>query len=120
MSAEIVNTGNIVTLRVSGKLAQSELAAAQKSAVEILQKEGKKRVLVVAENFQGWGKGDWGDLSGQMVLDQHIDRMAIVGDKKWEDLALLFVGKGIRRVAIEYFSPADLARAQAWLAEESA
>jgi len=118
MSAEIVNNpGNTVTLKVSGKLAQSELAAAQKNAVEVLQKEGKKRVMVVVENFQGWGKGDWGDLSGQTALDEQIDRMAIVGDKKWEDLALLFVGKGIRHIDIEYFSAADAAKAQAWLAE---
>jgi hypothetical protein len=117
MSAEIVNNaGNSVTVRVSGKLSQSELAAAQKSAVEILEKEGKRRVLVVAENFQGWGKGDWGDLSGQAELDEHIDRMAIVGDKKWEDLAILFAGKGIRHIAIEYFPPTDFAKAQAWLA----
>jgi hypothetical protein len=119
MSAEIVNNpGNTVTLRVSGKLAQPELAAAQKNAVEILQKEGKKRIMVIAENFEGWGKGDWGDLSGQIAIDEHIDRMAIVGDKKWENLALLFVGKGIRHVDIEYFSPADFAKAQAWLAGE--
>lgn len=118
MSAEIVNNpGNTVTLRVSGKLAQSELAVAQKNAVEILQKEGKKRLMVVVEDFQGWGKGDWGDLSGQAALDEQIDRMAIVGDKKWEDLALLFVGKGVRRVAIEYFSPANFDKAQTWLAE---
>jgi hypothetical protein len=117
MSAEIVsNPGNILTFKVSGRLDQPELAAAQKNAVEILRKQGKKRVLVIAENFQGWGKGDWGDLSGQMALDSYIDRMAIVGDKKWEDLALLFTGKGVRRVAIEYFSSADLDKAEAWLA----
>lgn len=117
MSAEIIdNRGDTLTFKISGKLAQSELVDAQKSAAEILQKEGKKHVLVIVDHFQGWGKGDWADLSGQMAMDPYIDRMAIVGEKKWEDLALLFTGKGIRRVPIEYFSPAELARAQAWLA----
>jgi hypothetical protein len=117
MSAEIVNNpGNTLTFKVSGKLAQSELADVQKNAAEILRKEGKKHVLVIVEDFQGWGRGDWGDLSGQVAMDQYIDRMAIVGDKKWEDLALLFAGKGIRHVAIEYFSSAELGKAQAWLA----
>ena len=117
MSAEIVNNlGDTLTFKISGKLSQAELADVQKTAAQILQREGTKHLLVIAENFQGWGKGDWGDLSGQLVMDQFIDRMAIVGDKKWKDLALLFAGKGIRRVAIEYFSPAELTTAQAWLA----
>ncbi len=117
MSAEIVNdSGDTLTLKVGGKLAQSELFAVQKSAAEILQKEGRKHVLVIADGFQGWVKGDWGDLSGQMAMDAYVDRMAIVGDKRWKDLALLFAGKGIRRIAIEYFTPADLAKARVWLA----
>lgn len=71
MSVEIVNNpGNVLTFKISGKLNQPELAAAQQDAAKILQQEGKKRVLVVAEGFEGWGKGDWGDLSGQMLVDQ--------------------------------------------------
>jgi len=31
-------------------------------------------------------------------------------------VALLFTSKGIRRVAIEYFQPADLVKAKVWLA----
>lgn len=43
--------------------------------------------------------------------------MAIVGDKKWEDLALIFTAKGLRKFPIEYFEPAQIAHARAWLAE---
>jgi hypothetical protein len=43
--------------------------------------------------------------------------MAIVGEKKWEDLTLMFVAKGLRSFPIEYFQPVELARARAWLAE---
>ena len=117
MSAEIVdNAEGVLTIKISGKLRQSELAAAQKNAAKILQKRGGSRVLVLAEKFEGWEKGDdWGDLSGQAQLDAQIDRMAIVGEKRWEDVALLFTGKGIRHVDIEYFSPTELPRAQSWL-----
>jgi len=117
MSAEIVNVSqNVLTLKVSGKLTQSELATAQHQAADILEKEGKKRMLVLVHDFQGWGKGDWGDLTGQAAIDPLIDRIAIVGEARWRDLALLFAGKGIRRVAIEYFPSAEVAQAQAWLA----
>jgi SpoIIAA-like len=116
MSAEIVNDqGDTLVFKITGTLAQSEFTAAQKDATEILQKSGTKHMLVLAEHFEGWGKGNWGDLSGQIEMEPYIDKMAIVGEEKWKSLALLFAGKGIRRMPIEFFAPADLAKAQAWL-----
>jgi len=117
MSAEIAdNTEGVLTIRISGKLRQAELAAAQKSAAELLRKRGGSRLLVLAEEFEGWEKGgDWGDLSGQEQLDAQIERMAIVGEKRWEDVALLFTCKGVRHIEIEYFSPTELPRARSWL-----
>jgi len=41
--------------------------------------------------------------------------MAIVGAARWEDLALIFVGKGLRKFPIEYFESGALDRARAWL-----
>lgn len=120
MSAELINNaGDTLTVKIGGKLAQSELNAVQKSAAEIMEKEGKKHLLVVAEGFEGWGTGDWDDLSGQIAMDPYIDRMAIVGDERWKDLALMFAGQGIRHIAIEYFSTAELADAGEWLAAKN-
>lgn len=118
MSAEIQDaTGGILTVRITGKLSQPELRAVQKSAAEILQRQGRMRILVLAEGFQGWERGgDWGDLSFQVGSDPFIERMAIVGEKKWEDLAVLFAAKGLRQFPVEYFPPAELAQARAWLA----
>lgn len=116
MSAEILNEqGDTLVFKISGKLAQSEFAAAQRNATEILEKSGTKHVLVLADHFEGWGKGNWGDLSPQIMMESHIDKMAIVGEEKWRSLILLFTGKGLRRIPIEYFVPADLPKAQAWL-----
>ena len=42
--------------------------------------------------------------------------MAIVGERKWEDLALLFTAKGLRPFPIEYFEPKTMTEAQDWLA----
>jgi hypothetical protein len=119
MSAEIVeHSGSILTARISGKLSQAELAALQAATGDLLRKHGPTRLLVVAEDFAGWEReGKWGDLSFSIKHDTQIERMAIVGDKKWEDLALIFAAKGLRRFPIEYFQPADIAKARAWLAE---
>jgi len=111
------NADGIITVKVAGKLTQPEMARAQREAIGIIKRQGKIRVLVVTENFQGWdGSGNWEDVSFQMEHDSQIERMAIVGEKRWENLALMFAGKGFREFPVEYFQPDSLALARAWLA----
>src|SRR5688572_23081390 len=113
MSAEIVSVRDgVLTMEVRGTLSYPELASIQTAAAEILRTEGKLRVLVLAEQFAGWG-----DVTFQAENDARIERMAIIGDRKWEELALLFTAKGLREFPIEYFAPSDAAAARAWLAE---
>jgi hypothetical protein len=118
MSAEMISAANgILTAKISGKLTHPQLAALQKSAAEYIEKQGEISVLILTENFQGWEKGgDWADVSFSAKHDRSIKKIAIVGDKAWEGLALVFTAKGIRRVPIEYFQPADLVKAKAWVA----
>jgi hypothetical protein len=118
MSAEVVSLSDgVLTVRFSGKLKLSGLRAVQKVAGDAIKEYGQLRVLCLAEDFLGWEKsGGWGDVSFQAEYDPFIEKIAIVGDRKWEDFTLLFTSKGIRRVPIEYFAPTDLAKARAWLA----
>ncbi|MCI0747204.1 MAG: STAS/SEC14 domain-containing protein [Verrucomicrobia subdivision 3 bacterium] len=118
MSAQMVSVADgVLTVRVGGQLKVSELQAMQKAAADAIEKSGKARVLCLADDFLGWEKSSgWGDVSFQARYDPFIEKIAIVGDRKWEDLTLLFTSKGIRRVPIEYFAPSDLAKARAWLA----
>ena len=118
MSATIENsTDSILTVKITGTLAQPELAVVQGQVSEFIQKQKEKaRILVVTENFQGWARGgDWGDLSFQVDNDDRIEKMAIVGEKKWQELALIFAAKGVRRFPIEYFQPAEMTKARDWL-----
>src|SRR5690349_17359378 len=116
MSAQIVNAADndILTIKITGKLSAPELIGVRKTAAELLRQKDHSKLLVLIQNFEGWNKGgDWGDLSGQAELDPNVEKMAIVGDKKWEDFALIFAGQGLRRFPIEYFD--DPNKAQAWL-----
>lgn len=117
MSYELLDhSGGMLTVRISGTLTYAEYAEGQRKAAEILREQGKGRILVLLENYLGTEKeGNWGDISFAMENDKHIEKMALVGEKKWEDQVLLFTGKGIRRLPIEYFEPADLAKAKTWL-----
>ncbi|TVS10471.1 MAG: STAS/SEC14 domain-containing protein [Planctomycetaceae bacterium] len=121
MSIEIIGThNNVLVIMLSGRLKQSELAELQRSMAEKVGKQEKIGVLVVATAFEGWDKSSrWGDdLEQQFAMDPLIRKMAIVGDKNWEDLAITFTGKGLRRFPIEYFTPTEIAQATAWVENE--
>lgn len=120
MSAQISGVeGSLVTVVLSGKLSRSQLIQVQEEAAEVIRQFGKLCILVRAEQFAGWEKeGDWGDLTFQYENDPFIEKIAIVADEKWEGLALIFAGRGLRRPAIEFFPTSELKRARLWVSPE--
>lgn len=118
MSVQIVDaTDGLVTVKITGQISPAEQTEFQKRLVALARKEGRVNLLVLAHEFQGWAKGDWSDISFQPQFDQHIGKMALVGDIKWKDEVVLFTGKGLRRVEIEMFPDAEKARA--WLGAQA-
>jgi hypothetical protein len=118
MSAELVSWDDgMLTVRVGGKLSRPDLAALQETSAPLIRSHGHARILVLAEGFQGWEAGeDWSDVSF-MENDPCIEKMAIVGERRWEELAGIFTAKMIRAFPIEYFAPAETVLARAWLAD---
>ncbi len=105
----------VVTVRLTGKLRESELLAMQNKIAAIIRSRGKVSLLVIAEDFDGWEQGgEWNSFTFQEQNDAKISRMAIVGEPKWEASALMFTAEGLRPFPIEYFPPDMLARARAW------
>lgn len=119
MSAEIIGLENgIITVRLSGQLTQADLAALHRETGTLIERLGHVRILVCAENFQGWAAGGaWDDFSFQETYDSRIGRMAIVAAEQWRDLALLFTSNELRSFPIEFFPPERLGDAQAWVRE---
>jgi stage II sporulation SpoAA-like protein len=109
-----LENSRLLVVRLSGKVTAQQFRAAQQEASELLKPIVSVSVVVVLQGFEGWGPGDWNDSLIQFRHDTQIKRMAIVGDPKWEDAALLFVGKGLRHFDIEYFEPAQLTQAREW------
>ena len=117
MTVEVLGVGNgVIELAVTGKLSESELASAQQATAGAIRKQGKIRILVNAERFDGWVKGGtWDDFSFEEEFDPYIEKMAIVGDRKWEELVLVFSNQALRRFPIEYFGSSESEQARAWL-----
>jgi len=117
MSVELIELSrNVIMVIVNGRLTHDELAEAQARASAAIAKRERVRIIVITEDFQGWEKsGDWDDLSFQLENDTKIERMAIVGKKRWKQQALLFAGQGFRKFPIVYFEHERLFKAHTWV-----
>lgn len=108
--------GPVVRAKISGELSRSEVKQIQAAALGAIRRYGKISALFILEEFNGWKReDDWGDISFLTAHDKNIVKIAVVGDEQWRDYVYAFLAKGFRQAAVEYFSPADLAKARAWL-----
>jgi hypothetical protein len=119
MSATIqCESADGVTVHIAGTLSPADLSSAQQSVARLLETRGVVSLLVIAEHFEGFGPGKWHDMSFQREHDRHINRIAIIAQERWEELALMFAGAGVRRVEIQFFAPRLIEQARQWLSEQ--
>jgi hypothetical protein len=117
MKDKITNEGdNLWVMRVSGLLKKSEVDAAQKYLWSQVSPGTKVRQLVLLTNFAGWEKSEaWNDMSNLENHGDDFERIAVVGDSKWETEGLMFLGAGLRKTDIRFFPPEGENAARAWL-----
>ena len=117
MPVEIIDAaGKLLQLKLQGMFKKADYDRMIQIAKKSIEREGKVCVLIILEAFEGWERHeDWGDVSFVSEQGRHIEKMAIVGDEKWQDDALAFTAKGFRATAIEFFTPSQLNEARTWL-----
>ncbi|MGH8550844.1 MAG: STAS/SEC14 domain-containing protein [Methylococcales bacterium] len=117
MAYEIIEIdGEVLRVCIRGIMRLSDQDALQSAARDLIKRGIKPRVLVVAENFEGWEKGEeWGDIRFLMDYGDDIIKMAIVGDECWKEQAFMFAGKGLRATEIEFFPPSSSKEAELWV-----
>jgi stage II sporulation SpoAA-like protein len=117
MPVEVIDaSGKLLQAKVRGTLQRAEYDRMLQLARDMIAREGKMRVLVLLDGFEGWERHrDWGDVTFAVQEGRNIEKMAIVGDEKWRDESLAFTAAGFRPTAIEFFAAAQLANAKRWL-----
>jgi hypothetical protein len=117
MPVDILESANrLLTIKLTGQLKKRHLDAMQVAAIDAMRRWGKIKVLILTENFTGWEPGaDWGDVGFIEGPGRSVEKLAIVGDEKWKELAYAFTARSYRSTAIEYFSASERDRATAWL-----
>ena len=109
------NTTNVLWVRVSGKLVREAYDTLVPEIERLLKEHGKPRVLFDMVDFHGW-RGDalWEDITFELTHFAHIERVAIVGDRKWEKGMSIFC-KPLAPAEIRYFDRAQIDAARTWV-----
>lgn len=109
------NEGKFLEVQVTGKLAHADYEHFVPEFERLVQKHGKIRVLFDMVDFHGWEAAAlWEDIKFDLKHFKDIERLAMVGDKKWEKGMSAFC-KPFTVAKIRYFDRAALPEAREWL-----
>jgi hypothetical protein len=115
---DIISTGTFLYVKVTGKLTKDAYETLTPVVDEQIQEHGKLRILFEMHDFHGWTAGAlWEDLKFDFKHWKDIERLAIVGESKWEAGMAVFC-KPFTAAKIQYFDHAKLNEAKAWIAED--
>src|SRR5580704_16153587 len=82
---ETISVGRVLEVRVTGKLTKEAYQKFVPAVDAQIKQYGKLRILFIMQDFHGWTAGAmWEDLKFDLKHWKDIERLAIVGDKKWE------------------------------------
>jgi len=111
------NNGTLLALHVSGKLVKADYEQFVPEFERLIQQHGKLRLLFVMTDFHGWeASAAWEDFKFGLEHFADIDRLAMVGENKWQKGMAMFC-KPFTKAQVRYFDHADTAEARKWLEE---
>jgi hypothetical protein len=114
---EIAATDDMLEVQVTGKLTKESYQQLVPVVDQQIKDHGKLRILFEMHDFHGWTAGAlWEDMKFDLKHWKDIERLAIVGESKWEKGMASFC-KPFTTAKIKYFEPNELEAARAWVAE---
>ncbi|EAQ81730.1 SpoIIAA family protein [Blastopirellula marina] len=114
-SLEVISSGKLLHVKVTGKLTKESYAIFTPKVDQLVQEHGKLRILFEMHDFHGWTAGAlWDDIKFDMKHWRDIERLAIVGESKWEQGMATFC-KPFTMAKIQYFDHTELDKAKSWV-----
>ena len=111
--------GKIIGFEISGKLHDVDYKTFIPEVEEIIQKHGKAKILSYFRDFHGWDlHAFWDDLGFGLKHFGDIPKIAMVGDKKWEEW-MTAICKPFTKAKVKYFDESEIDEAWVWLYNES-
>jgi hypothetical protein len=114
---EIIERGKLLHVKATGKLSKESYETFGPLVDDLIQEHGKIRVLFEMHDFHGWTAGAlWEDVKFDFKHWKDIERLAIVGESKWEQGMSVFC-KPFTAAKIQYFDHSKIDEAKRWIAE---
>lgn len=109
--------GKVLEVRATGKLDHADYLLFGPEFERRISEHGKIRVMFEMIDFHGWEPAAvWDDIKLDLKHFRHIERVAMVGDKKWERGMAAFC-KPFTTAKVRYFDMRDADKARQWIEE---
>lgn len=117
-SIEILSRAKLLHVKVTGKLTKESYQEFAPLVDELVAEYGKLQILFEMHDFHGWTAGAiWEDMKFDYQHWKDIQRLAIVGESKWEEGMAVFC-KPFTSAKIQYFDHSRINEAKSWLESE--
>lgn len=108
---------NVLTVKATGKLTKEFYERFVPTVDDLIRQYGKLRILFQMHDFHGWTAGAlWEDMKFDLKHWKDIERLAIVGESKWQHGMATFC-KPFTSAKVQYFDQDKLAEAEKWITE---
>src|SRR5262245_4674446 len=112
-----MSSDQVLGFKLSGKLNDSDYVRFVPAIDAALAKHRKVRLFAQFHDFQGWDlHALWDDIKFSTTHCTKIDRVALVGEKTWENW-MAKVCKPFTMAKIQYFDASQIESARRWLEE---
>jgi hypothetical protein len=106
--------GRLLEVHLHGKLSRKDYERLVPETDRLIEQFGKIRVLLDMTDFHGWSVGAlWEDLKFDLRHFSDIERLAMVGEKKWQKGMSRFC-RPFTTAKIRYFDHGNLDAARQW------
>jgi hypothetical protein len=109
--------GKVLVVNLSGRLTREDYHHFVPEVERLISQHGKISLVVHMHDFHGWTLGAlWEDVKFDLKHFRHIERLALVGDRKWEAGMAVFC-KPFTTATIRYFDESKIEEAFQWINE---
>ncbi len=110
---------NYLELQMTGKLVKEDYHEFVPVIETVIQQHGPLHILLELHDFHGWSMGAlWEDLKFDLKHFKDIERLAIVGENRWQEGMAKFC-KPFTSATIQYFETSEADEAKSWIVENS-
>ena len=112
------HSAHLIAVKVIGKLEKADYDSLIPEAEEKISRYGKVNVYWEMEDFEGWSpSGLWPEIKFDIKHLNDINKVAIVGDMKWEEW-ITNLAKPFTSAEIKFFELSQREQAMMWVNEK--